>query len=352
MMTRNRAITLLIVLLTITMALITMTTSCGSSSQEEKITIRIAEKSPSIGVRAEGIEFFIEAVEERCGESIEIEVYYGSSLLEETEFITGTQAGTADICFIDPKKFPQQLPVWQALTTIMIGPRDKEVNTQLYFDIIDEIPEFGEDFANWNLKVIGLHQQRGLTLFLTQPIDSIEEIGGMKIRTVGSSLMTYLEAMGATSLYLPINDCYMAIQRGTIDGVFTYIEPGFRFDFQEVSKYIYPCLEAWTGTPDMMVINIDTWNKLDSTCQEAITDAAMEMSLYFAELVETGIDDMISSGREAGCLVELITAEDFATWSQKAEIQNLPEEWVATSGVDNAGEIMDKLMEMIAEAMQ
>ena len=352
MMTRNRVIALLVVFLTMTLVLITMITACGLSSQQEKITIRIAEKSPSIGVRAEGIEFFIEMVEERCGDSIEFEVYYGSSLLEETEFITGTQAGTADICFIDPKKFPQQLPVWQALTTIMIGPRDKEVNTQLYFDIIDEIPEFGEDFANWNLKAIGLHQQRGLTLFLTQPIDNIEQIGGRKIRTVGSSLMTYLEAMGATSLYLPINDCYMAMQRGTIDGVFTYIEPGFRFNFQEVSKYIYPCLEAWTGTPDLMVINSDTWNKLDSTCQEAITDAAMEMSLYFAELVENGIDEMISSGREAGCLVELITAEDFATWSQKAEIQNLPEEWVTTSGIDNAGEIMDKLMEMIVEAMQ
>ena len=82
MMTRIGVIASLVAFLTMTLILITMTTACDSSSQDEKITIRIAEKSPSIGVRAEGIEFFIEMVEERCGDSIEFEVYYGSSLLE------------------------------------------------------------------------------------------------------------------------------------------------------------------------------------------------------------------------------------------------------------------------------
>ena len=89
----------------------------------EPITIRIADHSPPKGVRADGINYFIDNVEKMAPGKVKFEVYWGSSLLKHKEMLKGVGKGAADMAFYWTGHAKNELPAWQALTKVILGPK-------------------------------------------------------------------------------------------------------------------------------------------------------------------------------------------------------------------------------------
>lgn len=326
----------------------------GAYAQAKPLIIRIAEHSPSKGMRADGIKWMIEKVEKQTGGQIKFEVYWGGSLLKAKEMIRGVGKGSADMAFIWPAYSPKELPVWQSLTTVVLGPKDVRKATALCMRLTHEIPAFKADYAKWNLKVLGFHQVSGYNLFMTKPLGSIYDLKGMKVRSPDPSHLTMLKAIGATPIFMPMSECYTAMQRGAIDGVFCPLESGHRFKFHEVAKHMYPCLPVWGSVPNVASINIHTWNKVPKESQHIMEDVFRQMSMYIADSIETGYGRFRADFKKAGATVTDMPDADLEKWSQMPEVATLPAAWVKKANeLGLPGDmIMSRLKELVADAMK
>jgi TRAP-type C4-dicarboxylate transport system substrate-binding protein len=72
------------------------------------------------------------------------------------------------------------------------------------------------------------------------------------------------------------SEVYMALQRGTIDGVVSGVQSIIKRKWNETCKY----LTATNGTfsPWLVTVNLKFWNKLPEDIQKAVLEAAAEVS--------------------------------------------------------------------------
>lgn len=324
----------------------------GGYAEVKPMVIRIAEHSPPKGVRGDGIRWMIERVEKQSGGKIKFDVYWGGSLLKASELIRGIGKGTADIAFIWPGYTPKELPVWQALNAVVIGPKDSVKSTELMLKLAEEIPAFREDFAKWNLKILGFHTTSSYGLLLVSPLNRIHDLKGRKVRAPDPSHLTMLKVMGSTPLFMPMGEVYTAIERRAIDGVFAPLESAYRFKFHEVAKHIYPCFLIWGNIPNVAAINVDTWSKIPKELHQMMEAVFREMSMYIGESIQNGYTTMREDFKKIGATANDIPDADLLKWGEMPEVKALEGEWVEKA--KNSGlpgdEIMKRVKELIADA--
>lgn len=112
-----------------------------------------------------------------------------------------------------------------------------------------------------------------------KPVQSLEDLQGLKLRTAGAWL-EISQGMGAAPVTMPGGDVYPALERGTIDAtewgtLWENVSPGFH----RVTKYvIIPGVHQPTA-PFELVINKDAWASLSEKDQQLVRDAAFQTTM-------------------------------------------------------------------------
>lgn len=71
-----------------------------------------------------------------------------------------------------------------------------------------------------NTKILWMFTSGPGQIYTTKKaVNNIEDLQGMKIRTPGAMVSKMLKELGAVPVSMPITEVYMALERGTIDGI-------------------------------------------------------------------------------------------------------------------------------------
>lgn len=145
-----------------------------------------------------------------------------------------------------------------------------------------------------------------LVLISRKPINTIQELKGLKIRGSGAApdLITNL---GAVPVTLAPAELYMALQTGTVDGV---IMPNYTIgtlNFWDVAKGLMgPPFGQVAGD---MYVNLEVYNSLPDDLKGIVEEAAEEAMLYYIETISTKMDEILElAEREHG--VTMVTLPD------------------------------------------
>lgn len=151
--------------------------------------------------------------------------------------------------------------------------------------------------TRYGARMLGVGRLGGYNLMLRQPISSLSELKGMKIRAAQiEGCIAGLSHFGAIPTPIPFNEIYLALQQGIVDGVLTALSPAVAGKFYEVAEYV---VEADFGLAlDKQIISNAVWDSLGADYQAVLQDSftTMEEIDYF-EASKTG------------------KADDIATWS-------------------------------------
>jgi len=312
------------------------------------IVLRYADHSPAKGMRWDGLSFFKEELEKRTDGRVKFELYFADSLVSEPECVIATEKGTADATSVSPGKHVSELPYWEIFGALTAFPGAVE-QVDLFWKILDEVPELTEDWNKLNQKVWGFHHLPPLSLFLAKPVNSIWDVKGKTIRVYCPSHATLIEALDAFPVYLPMAECYMAMERGTIDGVLTPSESGFRFRFHEVAKGVMYCDSVWAGTTNVFSVNKDSLNKLSAADQKVFMDCGRDMTAYISDLMGDKMADYRAEVPTLGGTLVDVPRADQEKWTSAPKVAAMADEWGRKM---NASHIVDKLRELAAEAMK
>lgn len=209
-------------------------------------------------------------VEKRTNGRVKITVFPGGTLTKANQCYDGVVKGISDIgmsCFAYTRG---RFPVMEAIDLPHGYP-----NGQVATHVANEFYTVMKPEELNDVKVLYIHAHGPGLLHTKTPVNNLQELKGMKIRSTGLSAKV-TEALGGVPVAMPQGATYEALQKGVVEGTFTPIETLKGWKQAEVIKYTTNRTGVGYTTAMFVVMNLNKWNSLPKDIQKIIEDTSSE----------------------------------------------------------------------------
>lgn len=298
-----------------------------------------AKNHMQVGVLADE---FIQRVEEATDGRLKIRHVPGGALLKPENMIEGLRGKVANMGSTVVSFFPGQLPISATLAGLVDlhygNQLDFESITNLTMQLIEDVPEFAQEYEKLGLKVIWFVPSPAYAIISVDPITDLDGFAGKRIRTFGNVLPLLVEAAGAVPLSVGFGEIYTSLQTGVLDGAMTDPPAMLVGKFHEVAKNVIttgPEQGAYTAiAPVAYMVNLEDWNALPEDIQQAILQVAREMTPIGAEKMAENAAGAFGELESHGVTVRHLSEEQTAAWAEKA-----PDFMALAAGILNDNEL-------------
>jgi TRAP-type transport system periplasmic protein len=277
-------------------------------------------------------------VESYTGGDVEIQLFPGSALGNETEMLQNTRSGELDLCMLSVPNlspfsrkiniltFPYVIKSMRDAVTITTGKLGQQWN-----DILQK--EAGIRILAWTYSNF-----RHLTNS-KRKISSMADLKGLKVRVPQNALMiASYEAWGANPTPMAWPETFTALQQGVVDGQDNPYIVNYTMKFQEVQKYITPLHYQFSLQP--MIVGEKHFQKMDQNLKEILVRAGIEAQQYCVlfqmEESEKALQAMLDAGME------------YSEFSDEDKMVEVAKEKVWPKYYDKVGG-KEAVMEVVAE---
>ena len=282
-------------------------------AQDKTINLRYSTMFPPGHPHAVLSEQWCKEVEKRTKGRVKIRHYAGSTLTSPQMTYDSILEGVVDIGFCILGYTMGKFPLSEGLSN-PLGFPSSAVATRLTNEYYAKFKP-----AEFNkVKVLNMQATGPGILHTKKPVNKMEDLKGMKIRTFGPT-SAFISNLGAAPVAIPMGDAYDALSRGVVDGIYCPYEALAGYKLGEVVKYsIENFGSSYTGI-HMVAMNKEKWNSLPADIQKTIDVVSQEWIEKMAKMW----DDMDREGKQftlkRGNKVITLTKEEDARWAKKAQ---------------------------------
>ncbi len=285
----------------------------GDVANDPQVTLTYAEVNPLDSIVGQTGTAFKEKVEELSGGSVVIDIQASGVLGSENDVLDSMLAGgdTIDMSRISafaltsygcnkakllslPYTFANRAHFWNF------------ANSDLAAEFLNEPEELG-------LGIRGIfYGEEGFRHFFTkEPVNSIEDLKGLKLRVSNDPVMTgMVESLGASATVVAYNELYSALQTGVVDGAEQPIANYKSKAFYEVAPNMI--LDGHTLGAVQVVISDLAWAKLTENQQKVIMAAGAYAQDFNAALSENEEQKVLQELKDLG--VNIVEVTDKTPW--------------------------------------
>ena len=312
--------------------------SATAFAAEPEVTLVYAELNPLDSIVGTLAQDFKDKVEEISGGQITIDLQPNGVLGNEAQILDGILGGSTsvDICRISAFA----LNAYGCTKATLLSLPDTFVSRDHFwaFANSDLADEFLMEPQEIGLPLRGLcYGEEGFRHFFTkEPVESIEDLAGMKLRVSEDPVMTGLvNGLGASATVVNFNELYSALQTGVCDGAEQPIANYKSNAFQEVAPNLI--LDGHTLGAVQLVITDTAWNKLTEEQQGWIMEAADYASNKNAENSQAAEDEVLQELKDEG--INVVEVEDKSVWADACAD-------VITANMNGNDELYQQILDM------
>jgi TRAP-type transport system periplasmic protein len=263
--------TVILIALAMIMVVTSYTPAYSARPKEYKMAAFAAKTLPTMQPVIE----MAEMIGKYTNNTVKIKVYGVDEIAGTKDLPALGKNGTIDFIVTAPVYYPTLFPMAAALQQLTVLNKGPESAQYAWRTLFKEFPELQKEFAGQNLHVLN---RSSLGMYYTlskKPIKGVADLKGMKVRNFGGKLAgEYLQAAGATPVFVPPADYYEALMRGVYDAFVGDMQQMVGFKLYENAKYLGMPTGSIIGW--CIAMNLDRWNELTPSEQQAITRAATE----------------------------------------------------------------------------
>ncbi|MEC2159594.1 TRAP transporter substrate-binding protein [Virgibacillus halodenitrificans] len=261
----------------------------------------------------DGLVKFKEVAEEESDGKIEVEVHAGTIGTEESELVEKLQTGAADVVLVSPG-FMTQTGVKEvdlfALPYLFnsYDHWEKVVDGKVGEEVADRISEK----SNNDFKVVGYWTAGVRHYYGKKPLQSIDDLKGMTIRTQTSGVVAdYWKKTGAVPTSIAWGELYQALQQDVVDSA----ENAYPYFVQQNhhttknGKYITETAHDYTTR--LLLVNGNKFDKYTDEQKEIILKAAEASVQAERESLYAQEDEYKQKAMDEGAEVNEIDRERF-----------------------------------------
>jgi tripartite ATP-independent transporter DctP family solute receptor len=247
----------------------------ASFGQAADLTLRFGTPFVTNSNLHKAMEEFAKVVDKESAGKIRVQVYADSQIGDIQQLIAGMQLGTVDMAYLGVGNSGQLKgcgPLNVAYLPYLF--KNKEKATQvLNGPIMQELYE--SCAASSGVRIFAVAGARSPRAIVTTkgPIKKPEDLKGLRLRIPPIPIFREtFESLGVKVVPLGLNEVYMALSRGQVDGQDNGFDLTLTFRFHEVSKY-------WTATDHVYdvgawYVSERRWKSLTKEQQELFKKAA------------------------------------------------------------------------------
>ena len=216
-----------------------------------------------------------------------------------------------------------KIPASVFLSSYPAGP-DQPAQWDTMFYGLGMLDMTREIYAKYGLFYVGPIQHDANIIHSKQPVNSLADLKGMKIRLPGGMVAEVFQEFGVSTVSLPGSDIFPALEKGTIDAA-DYVGPAVNYDlgFHQVTKYI---LFGPAGTMSVyqpvdlmdLTVNMGAWKRLSPRMQQFVEEQVQGYSLHHHAAIQKENLEAMRKFKEAGSVVSRLSAEDVQTFRNAA----------------------------------
>ena len=310
----------------------------GTSDVEPEFTFVYAEVNPLDTVVGQTGSEFKKNVEELSGGKIKIDLQASGVLGSENDVLDTMLGGggTIDISRISAFALTSYGGAKSKLLSVpyTFVSRDHFWN----FATSELAPEFLLESQENGSGVRGLfYGEEGFRHFFTvDPVNTIEDLAGMKIRVGNDPIMNgMVNGLGASPTVVSFGELYSALQTGVVDGAEQPITNYKSNAFEEVAPNLI--LDGHTLGAIQVIITDEAWDQLTPELQEVLMEAGRLTSAFNRQMSETAENEVLEELRSSG--VNVVDVEDITPWQEACK------EIIEESTADNK-ELYQQILDM------
>lgn len=313
---------------------------CGDSSADDgriniKIGLVVSENAPI----SQALMRMKEEIEEKSDGRFYVQLYFGGQLGSEQDMLELTRVGDIEMATSAHLNMSGTIGELAALESYFM------------FDDYDHAFRFMD--SPGGQAMLDAYQQmdlQGMGFFPTgfrqftnskRPIETIEDLKGLKIRGYSPIQIAAWEALGTNLTAVNYNELFTAMQQSLVDGQESAMSSIFEQKFYEVQDYI--SLTSHIISSDILVCNQAWFDSLNAEDQELITEAVGNAVQYHRETLTTQEDSYIQAFEEYGCKVNEVPQET------RDEMKKIVDEVVNPTIIEMAGQETFDLVQEWAE---
>lgn len=337
------------------LAVIVFAVGLNGSIMAGNITIKYSDHDAPGGIRTNFLsKVWIPEIVKQTGGTVKVQDFWGGALFGGKEALKSVGDGVVQMSFVFPEFYPKQLPLHQIFKLFPRGPKEWKNQNWFYKTIYKEVPELAAELKKWNQMPLLILSGLPCAFASSKPLTKLSDLKGRKWRASSRWALEYLKNFGATPVSVPWADCYMAMQTGTFDGIFTAYHGIHNAKLDEVGPNILVSKELWWATPMTHTINLTFWNSLSKEVQGQILKACEVSAEKFGEPFSKEFERILAAEKKAGAKVIIMDAEMLAEWEEQSGYLEIQKVWlkeIKGMGINNADQILAKFRDIHNQAM-
>lgn len=278
----------------------------GASSGGETYTLRFAHGSSTTEPIHLAAEYMKKELEERSGGAITMEIYPSATLADQVPAAEMMMDGTLDFFggsvvamsnFIDAFKIvdlPYLVSDYESADLLYGGEVGEKLSAML--------PDIGIYNLGWC--EYGFRN----TYNNIRPIETVEDMSGLKIRAIESSISVGMwTAFGTDPTIMSWGEVYTGLQMGTVDGA---DGPNTLFQsakMEEVVKYMSTTQHMYT--PGVILASKASMDRLPADLWQLVQEVGKEAADYMKELTRSGQEEAAAAMAEGGLIINEVSPE-------------------------------------------
>jgi TRAP-type transport system periplasmic protein len=317
-------------------AVATVSFAAGAMAQE--VTLRVHQFLPAQApIPSQAITPWAEAIQDQSDGRIAVELYPAMQLGGAPDSLFAqAQDGVVDVVWTVLGYTPGRFPKSEVFELPFLMTNGEETSAAFYNYVMDNSADEFE-----SVHVIALHTH-GPGLFHTKdPINTLEDLQGMKIRGGSRIISSMLAELGAEPIGMPVPQTTEALSRGVIEGTTVpwEVTPSLRIA-ELVTNHTGFSGENGLYTQTFgFVMNRGTYEGLSDDLKAVIdANSGLETSKMFGRVMDEADLGGLQIAQDAGNSIVMLDEAETARWKEAA--QPTIDQWFADMeaiGVDGEG---------------
>jgi len=216
-----------------------------------------------------------------------------------------------------------KIPASVFLSSYPAGP-DQPHQWDTMFYSMGMLEKTREIYKKYGLFYVGPIQHDANIIHSKKPVNSLDDLKGMKIRLPGGMVAEVFQQFGVSTVSLPGSDIFPALEKGTIDAA-DYVGPAVNWElgFSQVTDYILfgpPGVMSVYQPVDLMdlTVNLRSWNRLDPKLQKIVEEEVHNYSQRHYLTIQKRNIEAMEKFRAAGDTVSRLSQEDMVRFRKAA----------------------------------
>lgn len=293
--------------------------------------------------------WYLDELEKRTNGEVKIRRYWSGSLNKVGEHLSAVRDGTSEMTLISPGYYQAELPVTRGLEWYF------RMN---YADALQRVcrhvyENFDPLRAEWEQrhrsKVLYWTNWNYAPLILREPINSLEELKGKRIRGYGVAT-DVIEALGGTAIPMAAPEVYPALERGILDGVYGFdFVTAVAYKLHEIAPNFYDIGDG-PHAPAATVMNKKVYDGLPDDVRQVSDEIVGEIyDGKFTEIYEDVLGRYVEKATSEGVTLNTISDEEkqmARDLVQPAQVNKWIENVAPKAGIDG-----EEMQSMISDAI-